>query len=454
MAWSLEVGWALPADRMRPRSPYQLIAREEVGKTAAISRRRYRPRVPALLTYDDLPSHIQHTLDVAFRAADVRRYDDAIPGLSAVVDAYPAYLQGVFVLGTALRATGDRAGANQRFTAAAAIAPDDPRVCLGLAWARLDDDDPAGAAELAARGLPDAPPPIRADLLAVLGMIAEAEGRAPDAARAYLEAYEAGTMLEWLKAHCRLAGVDYVIAKAGATAPWPITAVERRWLYATVSAALATVARGKDPAVADERVLVTGCDGTTRQTAAWAARAGVDRARLYQALASRGGYCDCEVVMNASSDDDDARGLALVVGTIEGALDDGLTGFDDLRSDEAPDGPAVLPPRSEAPDHYLGVFVDPATQALPLQITDGNTVGEIVRALAERPPEQAQVRLLFGFAGEAPAFVVAGPEGIPLRTVAIAGQRPSAELARRWPELPGLHGELRARLPARAPRAR
>ena len=76
-------------------------------------------------------------------------------------------------------------------------------------------------------------------------------------------------------------------------------------------------------------MLITGCDGTTRLTSAWAQRAGVDRPRLYQALASRGGYCDCEVLMNAA-ESDGHDGFALVAGAIDGPLDEVVAGLEPL----------------------------------------------------------------------------------------------------------------------------
>ena len=112
----------------------------------------------------------------------------------------------------------------------------------------------------------------------------------------------------WLEAHCRLAGVPYRRRK-GRPAPWPIGAADRRWMYSAIAAALAEIAYAKNPDVPEMEILVAGCDGSAQVTARWAARAGVDRARLYQALVHRGGYCDCEVLLNAASEDDEKLGL-------------------------------------------------------------------------------------------------------------------------------------------------
>ena len=62
-----------------------------------------------VLTYDALPPDVQANLDLAYRAFGRRRYDEAIRGFTAVVDAYPAYIHGVFTLVRALRASDDRA---------------------------------------------------------------------------------------------------------------------------------------------------------------------------------------------------------------------------------------------------------------------------------------------------------------------------------------------------------
>lgn len=399
-----------------------------------------------LLTYDDLPAEVQEKLDAAYDALGRRRYREAIPGLATAVDAFPAYIHGVYALGRALRAVGDRDHANERFVAATAIAPDDPRICLGLAWKLLDEDDFDGAGELAARALPRADTSIRGDLLAVLGLAAEADDRDEDAARLFLDAYEAGTMLDWLEAHCRLAGIDYLVETHDGAVPWPITAVERRWMYSAIDAALIDAAYEKNPAVKDGRVLVTGCDGTARLTAAWAERAGVSRARLYQALADRGGFCDCEVLMNAA-DKDGHDGFALVAGAIDGEVDDVLADLERSFHDEEPSGPPRLDPDAEDPDVYLGIYLD--TARIPLQVTDSGTIGKVLHAMADRPPDRARLRLLIGFIGEAPAVVLAGPGGEKLRSHELDDGPLPADLEREWPGLATLVEQLRAGLPPR-----
>lgn len=261
--------------------------------------------MPDVITYDDLPPKVRAKLDPLYQACDFKRYDDAITGLSKIIDKYPSYVHGAFVLGMALRESGQPARASKRFAAAATVAPRDPRVLLGLAWSRLDAKDFKGARRFAARALRKAEPLYRGDVVSVLAMAAEAEGRTDQAAQLYLEAYEAGTKRRWLKAHCRLAGVEYALDGDDTDVPWPIKPRVRRQMYATIERGLVDAARAKNPDVPDESVLITGCDGTAGLTAQWARSADVDRALLYQALAARGGYCDCEVLMNAVSNDDE-----------------------------------------------------------------------------------------------------------------------------------------------------
>ncbi|MBL8619846.1 MAG: DUF2695 domain-containing protein [Myxococcales bacterium] len=399
-----------------------------------------------MLTYDDLPPDVQANLDLAYRAFSRRRYDEAIRGFTAVVDAYPAYIHGVFTLVRALRASDDRASANARLSAAAAIAPDDPRIELGLAWKALDAGDARDAEALATRALPRIEPELRGNVLAVLARAAEASGRTEDAARLFLEAYEAGTMLGWLEEHCRLAGIEYLDPGPDTIAPWPTTAVARRWMYAAIEAALVEAARAKDPAVPDGQVLITGCDGTARLTAAWARRAGVDRPRLYQALANRGGYCDCEVLLNAT-ERDGADAFALVAGVIDGPLDEVVAALEDILYGDAPSEPVRLDPDAERLEHCLGIYLDEASARIPLQVTDRATVGWILRAMADRPPTRARLRLLVGFTDQAPAMALAGPDGATLRIKELDDGPVPSDLDAAWPDLAAQLAALRAGLP-------
>jgi tetratricopeptide (TPR) repeat protein len=406
----------------------------------------YILRVPAILTYDDLPKDVREKLDTLYRACDRRRYADAIAGLSEIVDAYPAYINAVYVLGIALRKTGDYRRATERFDAARALAPDDPRICLGAAWGRLDADDLTGAAALATHALDASTGKIRGHLLEVLAMAAEADGRTDDATRLFLESYEAGTMLDSLQAHCRLVGIDYAVGVDGATVPWPITAVERQWLFSEIGTTLCETARAKRPDLPLAKQLPAGCDNTAKVTARWARRAGVEPARLYQALADRGGFCDCEVLLNAASEDEETRGLALVVGAIDGDLDDGVAAFADLLGDDTPPADPRLEP-AESPDEYMGIYIDRRSQLIPLQITDGATIGETLRGLSARPPTHAKVRLVIGFVDAPPAVVLAGRNGAALRIREVADGPVPMDLEAAWPGLWALVEKVRSRLP-------
>lgn len=400
-----------------------------------------------VLTYDDLPPDVQANLDLAYRAFGRRRYDEAIRGLAAVVDAYPAYIHGVFTLVRALRASDDRASANARLSAAAAIAPDDPRIERGLAWKALDAGDARDAEALATRALPRIEPSLRGNVLAVLARAAEASGRNDDAARLFLEAYEAGTMLGWLEEHCRLAGIEYL--DPDVIVPWPTTAVARRWMYEAIEAALVEAARANDPTVPDGRVLVTGCDGTTRLTSAWAQRAGVDRPRLYQALASRGGFCDCEVLMNAA-ERDGHDGFALVAGAIDGPIDEVIAALEPLLTGDVPPERPRLDPDAEPSEHYLGIYLDGTHARIPLQVTDSASLGCVLRAMADRPPTHPRLRLLVGLIGEAPAMVLAGPDEAPLRIQELDDGPVPSDLDAAWPDLAAQLAALRAGLPGPA----
>jgi hypothetical protein len=53
-------------------------------------------------------------------------------------------------------------------------------------------------------------------------------------------------------------------------------------------------------------LLAQGCDNTLRRAQAWARREKVRWAWLRNELEERGGYCDCEVVLNVVTPYDDA----------------------------------------------------------------------------------------------------------------------------------------------------
>ncbi|MFC5993473.1 DUF2695 domain-containing protein [Pseudonocardia hispaniensis] len=53
----------------------------------------------------------------------------------------------------------------------------------------------------------------------------------------------------------------------------------------------------------EEGVAERGCDGTLRAARNWALRAGTNWTELQKRLCERGGYCDCEVLLNALEPD-------------------------------------------------------------------------------------------------------------------------------------------------------
>jgi len=225
-------------------------------------------------------------------------------------------------------------------------------------------------------------------------------------------------------------------------------------MYSAIAAALAEAGWSKNPELPDGEVLVAGCDGTAQVTARWAARAGVDRARLYQALTHRGGYCDCEVLMNAAGEDDDERGLALVAGALDGGIDGAPPDLRRFLFQDPPIHPRELEAGAAVPDEHIGIYVDHRSGRIPLQITDAATVGEVLRAIADSPPGHARLRLLVGFHGEAPVIVQAAPEGGLLRTLAASDGPPPADLEKTWPGIASLLDQLRAALHAPADQSR
>jgi hypothetical protein len=53
----------------------------------------------------------------------------------------------------------------------------------------------------------------------------------------------------------------------------------------------------------DARVMVEGCDHTTRHGEQWARENGLEWDHLTEGLEEFGGFCDCEIVMNCDPDD-------------------------------------------------------------------------------------------------------------------------------------------------------
>ena len=55
----------------------------------------------------------------------------------------------------------------------------------------------------------------------------------------------------------------------------------------------------------DEMLAMQGCDNTLAHAQTWARAHGVSWAGLSRGLRSLGGFCDCEIGMNASADSGD-----------------------------------------------------------------------------------------------------------------------------------------------------
>ncbi|MBN8612948.1 MAG: DUF2695 domain-containing protein [Deltaproteobacteria bacterium] len=246
----------------------------------------------------------------------LRRHDEALPGLAALVERNPAHGVSVFLYTKALRVTGGARLAGEVLARAARLSPGDPHVGLGLAWAARDAGDHARAVALSRPALEVAS--LRGEALAIGAREREVAG-APEQARAlYLESYEALPMLDVLAACERLSGIEP--ASGGSPAPWPIGFVMRAWLFRALELELVARSRARFGDLPADRALTAGCDHGAALTARWADRAGVDRVSLYRALSDRGGFCDCEVVLNASREDDDEGSVLLVTGRVEGAI--------------------------------------------------------------------------------------------------------------------------------------
>lgn len=250
-----------------------------------------------------------------------RCHAEAIPGFEALLARNPSHGLSVYLYAKALRVTRQPTRGSEIIARADRLAPSDPYIGLVLAWSARDAGDHARAVALSRGALELAP--LRGDALQIAARERELAG-AYEAARAlYLESYEAKPMLDVLAACEGLSQIERVEAPA----PWPIGFVARRWLFRAVELELAAKARARFGEVSAARAVTAGCDHTTRLTAAWADRARVDRLGLYRALADRGGFCDCEVVMNASKGDDEDVEVLLVAGRVEGEVPDELASF-------------------------------------------------------------------------------------------------------------------------------
>ncbi len=85
-----------------------------------------------------------------------------------------------------------------------------------------------------------------------------------------------------------------------AATPWPIPARDRRRLFAFIEARFVDKCAKMrlHERVSGPQLLAALCDGSLLFATRWAEDHGVNVNLLQQALESRGGYCDCEVLLN------------------------------------------------------------------------------------------------------------------------------------------------------------
>jgi len=318
------------------------------------------------------------------------RNAEAVEGLAALVEAHPKEVLPSFLLGRALRAMGQGARSRAVFEAIAAHAPDDPHVALGLAWVRIDARDIHGAAELASKATAVAA--LRGDALAIQARSQEAHGEKGKAAALFLDAYEAKPLVPWLEAAWALSDRDEP-PELKPPPDWPIGPAERLSLFRSVEREL--VARGQRGSrnLDAHQVLTAGCDHTSRFTRAWAKRRFIDQLDLYFALAGRGGYCDCEVILNAARETDETLSSILVAGRIQGRV----RSMQELVSrTPTPDLPwlATHAEHDIKSEETLSVEADgSAIRVLP-QLADGKLIEEVVDALGDPAMGDTTVMLL------------------------------------------------------------
>ncbi|MBX7196270.1 MAG: DUF2695 domain-containing protein [Sandaracinaceae bacterium] len=317
-----------------------------------------------------------------------RRDHEAIAGLEALATRHPGHAIVSFLLGRALRRVGERVRAGALFAAAARRLPDDPHLQLGLAWSALDAGDLERAVALC-RGAREVPA-LRGEALSIEAQEREAAG-ASEAARAlFLESYEARPMLDVLAACERLSHIEH--DPAGRRAAWPIGVVQRRWLFRTLESALTARSRARFGELEAMKQLTAGCDHGASLTARWAERAGVDRVVLFRALSDRGGFCDCEVCLNASRDDDADVEVLLVAGRLEGRFAKGsaLPSFFAREAVGAPHlSDSVERDREGARETFALSFVGDAIEIAPQLVSDG-LVADLAHTLTQ---EDASLRV-------------------------------------------------------------
>ena len=202
------------------------------------------------------------------------------------------------------------------------------------------------------------------------------------------------------------------------TRAWPLSPSQRLWLYATLEAELGAIAKAKDRDIEVADLLAAGCDHTPRLTAAWARRAGIEPAELYQALAARGGFCDCEVLLNAARDDDRELDAVLVAGTIEaGIVADCVDQL--LLEGEPPSLPWLGASPSEDKKSHGALLVGADGERVSPQLVDSLTIGEMLRLLSSVELDHAVARVLLVYpdADGATEIVDVGGEHTRFRTL-------------------------------------
>lgn len=273
----------------------------------------------------------------------------------------------------------------------------------------------------------------RADALAAEAGALAAAGDALAAAAGYLRAYEEKPLLAWLEATCALRGEPFVARARHARPPWPLVPAQRMWMYSAIHRVLATKAPpGEDVAA--------GCSHSLRWGARFAGEAGVDPLSLYQALAARASFCDCEILAHAGAEDEPSLTTVFLAGDFGGLGAAARARLSDLLTDGVP--PALVLGASPEEDTCLdAIFVTPRARAeggagallAPPQIVDGAVVGDVLDALACAGERTGQVTLLLGYPDRKGAMDVASFDGKRRAFASIDRRALSPALAeRRW----------------------
>jgi tetratricopeptide (TPR) repeat protein len=339
----------------------------------------------------DLPRAAQDELSRLDRLVGAGKHAQAIEGLTRFVLEFPSAVTALFLLGLALRMTGDGRRSAAAFRRAAEVDPDHSDAILGLAWIALDerrlDEAEARANRLQSNSIH------RGNALAILARVKEARGDERGAAGAFLAAYQASPMWSWLGEHCRLTGRRFISPGGHALAPWPIAAPLRPWLYATIEAELCAVAAKLPSPPPAAQQLTAGCDHTPGIATEWAERHGVDVVDLYQAMATRGGFCDCEVVLNAAQKDDDELETVLLAGRLSGPVARRvIEAFGDLLVLDRAPHPVSADRLSIRAEELFGIEEQGALE-LPPQQSSGTLLGQLLLVAGDVLPRDGELTL-------------------------------------------------------------